>query len=172
MTVLRLSRFIKPDFRTTKSNSLRRRAVRAEPRLRGKKCGKRGNVPVGQFCGDRRHNLARVVLPLTRPPIAQLLGQIGCVLSLQQRRVRPFALRVVVTGTAARDAGSRVTVLKELGASTPFFSVRLERPIGRRRRKACKIGAVLARSSSPISDALACIWPPSLLRRPSRKSRA
>src|SRR6516225_4673352 len=125
MTVLRLSRFIKPDFRTTKSNSLRRRAVRVEPRLRGKKCGKRGNVPVGQFCGDRRHGLTQVVLPFTRPPIAQLLSQIGCVLSLQQWRVRPFALRVIVTGTAARDAGNRVTVLIEASArrhSSPFVS--------------------------------------------------
>src|SRR5262245_30953321 len=130
MAALRLSRFIKPDFRTTKSNSLRRRAVRVEPRLRGKKCGKRGNVPVGQFYGDRRHDLAQVVPPFTRPPIAQLLGQVGCVLSLQQRRVRPFAPRLVVTGAAAHDAGSRVTVLKELGASTPFLPVRLERSIG------------------------------------------
>src|SRR5262249_6545120 len=66
-------------------------------------------------------------------------------LSLQHRRVRLFALRVVVTGTAARDAGSRVTVLKELGAATPFFPVRLQRPIGRRRRKACKIGRSLGK---------------------------
>src|SRR6266478_4576735 len=36
----------------TKSNSLRRRGVRAEPRLRGKKCGKRGNVPFCFFFND------------------------------------------------------------------------------------------------------------------------
>src|SRR5262249_57084288 len=76
----------------------------------------------------------------TPPPFAQLLGQIRCLLFLQHRRARPFAPRLVVTGAAARDAGSRVTILKELGASTPFFPVRLERPIGRRRRKAGKIG--------------------------------
>src|SRR5262249_59199991 len=127
-------------FGTPKGNSWRRRAARGEPRWRGKKWAKRGIVPFGRFCGDRRHGLAQVVPPFTRPPIAQLLSQIGSVLSLQQWRVRPFALGVIVTGTAARDAGSRVTVLIEPSASTPFFPVRLQRPIGRRRRKACKIG--------------------------------
>jgi hypothetical protein len=48
-----------------------------------------------------------------------LLGQIGGVLGLQERCIRPFWLGVIVTGAAFLDAGGHISLAIERRAAPP-----------------------------------------------------